>query len=230
MEIGRKLMVFDFDGTLYRGDEPYRFYAQTIAQSMTTSDREQYLAEVAAHLASQTTIASGDNWEAVVQLARPFLDDPDLWQQAFLKTREYMLGPLCRMEVPKAVREFLQEMHGRVTLAVASNSPAAAADPLLDKLQLTGYFDVIRSDAHKPEGLVPFVQEILGRPCGDADRIASIGDNYRNDIIPGQEHGWMTAHISPHGYFPGPSSVQGRTIEEVLPAVKAWMFSQENAK
>lgn len=217
-----RLLLFDFDGTLYRGDDPFRFYAQAMAKHMTPEDGARYLAQVSAHLGGDSSVVAGDNWEAVVKLAEPIIPDHDVWQAAFLETREFMMSSECQLEVSPLLLDFLRQVRHRVAVVVASNSPEQAALPLMEKLGLTPYFDRIFSQANKPLGLVTIVNQVMdGKPFAP-EQVYSVGDNYKNDIEPAVERGWLTAHISPHGYFPGPSTVRGRSIEEVLPDVAAW--------
>ena len=221
----QRLLLFDFDGTLYRGDDPFRFYARAIAARMSGPDRRNYLEAVDAHLIGTRTVEAGDHWEALVSLAQPMIQDPNLLQEAFMETRGYMMTDACQLEVPRDLVTFLTDIKGRVILAVASNSPDQAARPLLDKLGLTPFFDWIRPQAQKPGGLIPLVTEIFG---GDnakaAGSVFSVGVNYRNDIAPAQEKGWLTAYISPYGYRPGPSTVVGGQIEDVLPDLRRWIM------
>ena len=219
----RRLLLFDFDGTLYRGDDPFRFYARAIAARMPDSSRGAYLEAVDAHLTGNRRVPAGDHWEALVNLAKPVIESPDLLQEAFLETRGHMMTNACDLEVSPDLVDFLTAIKGHVLLAVASNSPDQVARPLLDKLGLARFFDYIKSEAKKPVGLAPFVSEILGRENIEIPgTVFSVGDNYRNDIAPAMEHGWLTAYISPWDDQPGPSTVVGRQIEDVLPDLLSW--------
>lgn len=217
----RKLLIFDFDGTLYRGDEPFRWYAHCISQFMEAGQASEYLKLVDRHLDGESGVVAGDNWEAVVALAKRWVPEGDRWQEAFLTTRAYMMSDACPLEVPEGLSELLAYAAGKVRLVVASNSPKQAAEPLLDKLRLSPYFDAIVSDAGKPTGLLR-LGEKWGSHLG-ADQIFCVGDNYTNDIAPGLALGWKTAHISPHRYFPGPADFQVQRLEEVIPAIRSWI-------
>jgi FMN phosphatase YigB (HAD superfamily) len=215
------LLLFDFDGTLYRGDAPFRCYAEIISRSMNPEDGQAYLTRVERHLAGEPGVVSGDNWEAVVGLAKRWLPESSRWQEAFLETRAFMLTDAARLEVPEGLTELLREARSHVVVAVASNSPEEAVEPLMDKLGLSQYFDKIVWSAGKPEGLVE-VAKAVHSPSGPT-AIMSVGDNYANDIQPGRKLGWTTAHISPHAYFPGPADYCGRRLEDVMPGIRDWM-------
>jgi FMN phosphatase YigB (HAD superfamily) len=215
------LVVFDLDGTLYRGDAPFRFYAETIARSMRPEDRMPYLDKVRRHLDGEAGVVAADNWEAVVTLAGEM--EAERIVEAFRATRAFMMTDECPLEVPEGLVALLRDAGGRVVRAVASNSPEDAAVPLLGKLGLTGYFDVVRHSAGKPDGLLLFADEIIAAWKLPPTRVMSVGDHYRNDIAPARARGWVTAHISPRGYHPGPADYTGRRLEDVLPGIRAWI-------
>lgn len=188
---------------------------------MSAGQAREYLNLVDRHLDGESGVVAGDNWEAVVALAKRWVPDGDRWQEAFLATRAYMMSDACPLEVPEGLPELLAYADDKVHLVVASNSPKQAAEPLLDKLRLSQYFDAIVSDAGKPKGLLR-----LGQQWGAnlaTDQIFCVGDNYTNDIAPVLALGWKTAHISPHRYFPGPADFQIQRLEEVIPAIQSWI-------
>jgi FMN phosphatase YigB (HAD superfamily) len=219
------LLLFDFDGTLYRGDDPYRFYAEQLAAEMPPPARRRYLEEVDAHLLGHAPHAGGDNWRAVVQMSLPYLPDTPATTaamvEAFVKTRAYMREDACRLEVPPLLFSFLERIRSRVVVAVASNAPEDM--PLFERLGLAGRFDTVLWEANKPSGLVSLVENLLHLHNMEGAPVCSIGDNYENDIAPALAQGWTTAHISPRGSFIGPANIQGTTLEAALPHVEEWV-------
>lgn len=219
-------MMFDLDGTLYRGDDPFRYYAQVVSRQMEPSDRAVYLAKVEAHLGGDPHVIDADTWQAVVRLATPYVEDPEVCQQAFVPTRQYMLSPECQMDVAPELKPFLDKARGRMLLALVSNSAEEAAVPLLHKLDLLEAFDVVRTAVGKPAGLLETADLLVAQHDLNPLVVMSIGDNYTNDIAPAQERGWTTVHVSPHGYFPGPSTYQVRQVEDAFPAIWRWVEEQ----
>ncbi|WP_171822737.1 HAD family hydrolase [Sulfobacillus thermosulfidooxidans] len=222
--MAKPLIIFDLDGTLYRGDAPYWYYAEQVSRFLPPEIGQAYLQRVENHLTGRQTVEASDNWEAVVRLMEPFGESltPEQWQEAFMATRRYMLSGQCPLELPWDLKPFLSNLKGQVILAVASNSPDEAAKPLLEQLGLIGLFDVIKTAAQKPEGLITLVSEITHNDYAP-DQIFSIGDHYNNDIAPGIQHGWITGHISPRRIFPGPATFKVTALEELYPHIRTWV-------
>lgn len=220
------LILFDFDGTLYRGDAPFYFYAERLADRLRTDERDAYLAKVEAYLQGDLPMEANDYWEATVELALPYGLDSQGAMAAFVETRAYMNDAGCPLDVPQELRDFLAEYQGRAILAVASNSPDEAAIPLMRRLDLLKYFDSITTAAGKPAGLKAAVNAAWGGEP-PAHRVISVGDHYINEIQPALAQGWGAVHISPRGQFPGPSSFQARNIEAALPFLREWIKERE---
>lgn len=221
----KPLILFDLDGTLYRGDDPFRYYAGVVSRKMSSKDERAYREAVEAHLSGLEGIVEGDNWEAVVMLARGYLGDDPVLKEAFHEVRDFMLSPVCRLEVPAGLRAFLYEWQERAEFVCVSNSQQNSAVPVLEKLGLLPAFEKVFAQARKPEGLTAIAETLLG-DNGSGGEVLSVGDNYLNDIAPALQKGWATAHISPRGYFPGPSTYQGRTMEDVLPGIQHWLAAR----
>jgi FMN phosphatase YigB (HAD superfamily) len=219
----RGLLLFDFDGTVYRGDAPFREYAAQIARAIPESDRETFLGRAARQLAGVREVEAGDPWHAMARLAEPYQLDRTALHEAFMKTRAYMMTDACRLEVPAVLPSFLTRARRQVVVALASNSPREACLPLLQKLGLQDAFHLVRPSAHKPEGLLPLIAELEAQFETPPGQVMSVGDYYVNDIAPAQSAGFRTAYISPGDYFPGPVDLAGKRLEDVLPGVAIWI-------
>jgi len=221
-----RILVFDFDGTIYRGDQPFWFYAQALSRKMSDKAAEKYLSKVSHFLNSEDSVSDFvcDNWQAVVYFAKPEVDDAMI-EATFTETRKYMMQDDCILEVPMNLKQMLTEWRQHAYLVLASNSPEAACIPLVKKLGLYDSFDVVRHSARKPEGLMPLVAQ-LDVPLGEY-AYASVGDNYINDIEPVLKANWMTVHISPRGQFPGPATVQVRNMEDAYTFIDVWVREEK---
>ena len=231
--MGKPVLVFDLDGTLYGGDSQYRYYAQAVSRFLDDGEARLYLRRVNEHLSGQRIVIKADNWEAVVKLMEPFGQklSVDEWQQAFRDTREYMLSCECVLEISQDLRALLADIRGQVSLALVTNSPYEAAWPLMERLGLSASFEFVRTEARKPQGLVTMVKEIMNQTY-HPEGVFTIGDHYYNDIAPGVREGWTTAHISPRRVFPGPATYQVAKIEELFDSIRSWVrvAGREQAK
>ncbi|MDH6109719.1 FMN phosphatase YigB (HAD superfamily) [Kitasatospora sp. MAP12-15] len=240
------VLVTDFDGTLYRGDAPIRYYAGQAAAGLAPLERAELLAGVEHYLVegvaaadratdavqAEAFRAAADGWEVVAELGRRRhgLQLPRL-NAAFAATRAHMATSACALEVPAGYAELLSDLRADgVRVVLATNSPAAGLDELLDRLQLRPLVDEVVSSTGKPAGLERLLRRELGLPeeadgqyaGAAAARVLSIGDHWRNDIAPAAALGAPCAYIDRFGRADGPATAAAAHIEDLLPALRAW--------
>jgi FMN phosphatase YigB (HAD superfamily) len=239
------LLVVDFDGTVYRGDDPARGYARRIAATLAPGAAERYLAlferylaegVAAAHSAPDPASAAAlresvDHWGAAMLLAeRVFGVAPDAVDVAFAGARQDMLDPSCAIEVVAPLLAAIAELRGRVRVVLATNSPLLGLAPLLDRLGLTEAFDEVVPDAAKPAGMRSLLRRELSALSGaEPWRAFSLGDHYRNEIAPAVEIGAATGYIDRFGRADGPATASAPVAELLLPALHAWVADPESA-
>lgn len=233
------LLVVDFDGTLYRGDDPARRYARRISAALTPAQAERYLAAFERYVAEGVAAArastdpveaaalreSVDHWGAAALLARRCFAAPEgVLDAAFAATRRDMLEPSCELEpVPELVRT-LRDLRGAARLVLATNSPRPGLAPLLDRLGVASLFDEVVPGADKPDGLRRMLRRELGadltaRPW----RLFSLGDHHPNEIAPAVEIGAAAGYIDRFGRADGPATASAPVVERLLPAIHAWV-------
>lgn len=239
----RHILVTDFDGTLYRGDAPIRFYAEHAAANLPEGERgalldavERYLvrgvaaAEDARHPDEAAALRRAvDAWEVVAQVAvhRHGLTKPDL-DRAFLATRAHMATPACALEVPDAYRELLAELRADgVRVVLATNSPPGGLDELLDRLAVRPLLDAVVSSTAKPAGLTRLLRAELGvpdseLPPAEPGRAFAVGDHWVNDVEPALQLAVPSGYIDRYGRSDGPATATAPDIEGLLPALRAW--------
>jgi FMN phosphatase YigB (HAD superfamily) len=235
----QQLLVVDFDGTVYRGDDPARRYARRIAATLPPEDAERYLAAFERYVADGVAAAndscdtveaaalreSVDHWGAAMQLAqRCHGVSAAVLEEAFEGARTDMLDPSCEIEVVSPLVDALRALRGRVRVLLATNSPIAGLAPLLDRLGVAGAFDDVLPGAGKPDGLRRLLQRELGpdlraRPW----RLFSLGDHYYNEIAPAVEIGAAAGYIDRFGRADGPATACAPFAEQLLPAIHAWV-------
>ncbi len=227
--VRRALLVLDFDGTLWRGNEPLESYAVAASHGLVPAEREPYLAAVRAFLGGArwrvvgTAAPPEDGWSAVASFALARGASQAQLRDAFLRVREDIAAGAFHMEVPAGLVDFLAWSRRWCRVVVATNSPASSVEPVLDRLGLAGLLDDIAAGASKPGSLVWLVEGWAERYGVSRERVMSIGDHYRNDIEPAVRAGWSTAYITPWRWVPGPCSLVGTRVEELLPGLREWV-------
>lgn len=216
------LLIIDFDGTLYGGDEPYWRCAEVIAEGLAEARQQDFWRAVFEHFSGRQHVVDGDNWSAVFQLAERYGVDRDTVRAALAATQAEMIAGLCPVTVTAAVREFLQEMRTRTVLVLMSNTEERVVAALVANLELQDAFHEVIANAGKPSGLVSGVVHWLHR----CEPVAMLGDNYRTDIEPALAAGWHVGHVSRRQYYPGPATWRGQSLEEILPDVRRWVLER----
>jgi FMN phosphatase YigB (HAD superfamily) len=236
--VAELLLVVDFDGTVYRGDDPVRYYARRVAETLAPAEAEAMLSSFERYLVHGVRAAASctdmveaaalresyDAWGAAWHLAqRVYGVGWEVSEAAFLASRAYMLEAACELEPVGELLDTVRSLRGRVRTVLATNSPAAGLDAVLDRLGVAGLFDAVRSGVGKPDGLRRYLREELGPdPCAAAWRIFSVGDHYRNEIEPAAEIGAGSGYIDRFGRADGPATAVAAAAEGVLPTLLAW--------
>ena len=221
------LLVLDFDGTLWRGDEPLTCYAELVSKGLAPEDRASFLADVRGFLEGDHWRVTGlqappdDAWAAVARFATARGVSSADRQAAFLETRRRIAEGAFHLEVPAGLPEFLAASRASCAVVLASNSPASSVQPVLDRLGLTPLLDEVTSDAGKPDRFTLVVDAWIERYR--PRYVMSVGDHYHNDIAPAAERGWFTTYINPWRWVYGPCSLVGARMEDVLPGLGAWV-------
>lgn len=223
-------LVWDLDGTLYRGAAACRHYARGIAATLAEDRRQAYLEAVERFLGGGGGVAAADGWEAAVVLAGGERGASRAFGDAFARTRAFMLTQECELEVPEGVPELLERSGGRARRVLVSNTPSYGVLPLLDRLGALGLFDEIVCGAAKPHRFAVRLRalaDVLDIPC---EAVLSIGDHFVNDIEPALAAGCATAYVDPFGVGPhGKADLEGPRFEDLLGPVEEWLQARETA-
>jgi FMN phosphatase YigB (HAD superfamily) len=217
-------LVWDLDGTLYRGTAACRHYAQGIAATLEEDRGDSYLAAVERFLGGAGGVDAADGWEAAVMLAGGERGASRAFGDAFASTRAFMLTDACELEVPEGVPELLERVEGTARRVLVSNTPSYGVMPLLDRLGALGLFDEIVCDSAKPKRFdirLRALADTLGIPC---QRVLSIGDHFVNDIEPALAAGCATAYVDPFDVGPrGTADLEAARFEDLLEPIEDWL-------
>lgn len=119
--------------------------------------------------------------------------------QAFLETRQYMMGSAFVMKRIPGLQELLEEIQFKKKLVLLTNSPEPDSDAILEKLGLREVFSKKIFMADKPVQTSLHFAEIKKTYGVDYEQILSVGDNWINEIRPARLLGCQTVFIDSHG-------------------------------
>ena len=217
----KKIVVFDFDGTITTGISHYIYCANIIADNLEPPDANAFLDEVDNSFSGKKPFIGEDGWDLLNRISRKY-SDRNLFEPSFHQTRRHMLLNIHKGDLSENVISLLKDVHSLCTTALASNSPEEYVKGYLDKLDLEKHFDYIRFSAKKPEGLIDLVFSISGRMDPADLKVLSVGDHYVNDIQPALMMKWDTAFINPFQLDSRGSTVSGQSITELSEWIVSW--------
>lgn len=145
-----------------------------------------------------TMLSVGDPWWTSISVAAHYGLDSRSSYDAFLETREFMMGPEFEMEPINGFKETLEDIHGRVKLALLTNSPEPDSEAILSKLGLDQMFDLKIFNGQKPNRTEERFATFKEQFGVEYHEILSVGDNWINEIHPVQGLGCATIFIDPY--------------------------------
>jgi len=220
----KAVLVFDLDGTLYRGTAQCLHYAQGIAETLEPGARAGYLESVERFLRTGEGVDAADGWEAAVLLAGGARGASRAFAEPFARTRAFMLTDACELEIPDGLVELLERSAGRARRVLVSNTPSFGVMPLLNRLGLAERLDEIVCDAAKPHRFAERLRAYADVEGVSPRAVLSIGDHFVNDIAPALEAGCSTAYVNPFDVGPrGRADLEAPRLEDLLPDVDRWL-------
>lgn len=145
----------------------------------------------------ETMLSIGDPWWTSISIAAHYGLDSKSCYDAFLETREYMMGPDFSMNPIEGFKEALESIHKDVKLVLLTNSPEPDSEAILTKLGLDTLFDLKIFNGNKPISTLERFEFVKNHFGVRYDEIASIGDNWINEIRPVRPLGCRTVFINP---------------------------------
>ncbi|GGH34434.1 hypothetical protein GCM10010921_02140 [Microbacterium album] len=138
---------------------------------------------------------------------------------AYRASRSQLGSGQAPVAVPRGIAALLEELRGRVRVALVTNAPATGLDGVLDALGLGGGFHEVHASAGKPAGLRELAAAWLAE-----GRVLSIGDIWVNDLEPVHALGGDTALVGspPDGATP---TFAGQNLPALYPDIRRWASS-----
>lgn len=178
--------AYHWDGTPLPKEEVERLYPEKVTVNL------------------EDMFSIGDMWWVPGCMARHYgLNDAGT-SEAFLATREFMMGPDFHMNrIPGLIEAIAASRAGGVKQVLVTNSPEVDSTKILEKLGLLESFDLKVFTARKPSGTKGVFARIKEQFDLPYEGFLSVGDNWVNEILPAHELGCQTVYIDPHGIGQG---------------------------
>jgi FMN phosphatase YigB (HAD superfamily) len=223
-----RVLVLDFDGTAYRGDEPIMGYAGAVAARLDPGAGTRMVA-MAQQFCATGTVPPGatsrqpeDGWDAVGLLATGLGMPPRPLRDAFDRARSDLVAGRYRIEAPGGLAEMLRRCRDGAgcRVVLASNSPQDSVTPVLIRLGLLGEFDAVVAGAGKPDGLLAAAETVAAGVA--ATDVLSVGDHYVNDIAPAAAAGAATGYLNPYRLGGRSATFSAPALEQMYPDIRRW--------
>lgn len=167
-------------------------------------------------------LSIGDLWWIPVPIARHYGLSSKMCHQAFLETREYMMGPEFKMSRVPGLKDTLEELHSRKKLLLLTNSPEPDSRALLEKLGLNHVFHKMIFSGKKPTHTIARFDAIQREFNVNYNEILSVGDNWVNEINPPQTLGVHTLFINQYQLGPEyEADFVVKKIKEAIPILRS---------
>lgn len=178
--------VYRFDGTALPAEEVRELYKDGVTVNL------------------EDMFSVGDMWWVPGCLARHYGLTDAQTTEAFLATREYMMGPEFEMNKIPGLKDAIAKSRANgVKQVLVTNSPQVDSEKILEKIDLIDSFDEKVFMARKPSGTKGVFERISQQFDLPYSQFLSVGDNWVNEILPAGELGCQTIYIDPHGIGQG---------------------------
>jgi FMN phosphatase YigB (HAD superfamily) len=220
----RPVVLFDFDGTVCLGDGPVLAYAEAAYTRMEAAEAERVRVEFEAWMRGESDGPYHDAYGAIAGLARPVIGDR--MSEAYMDSRRRLVEDDLGVRPPEGLHDLLDVLaEADCERVLLTNSPAVGMPETLEHLGVDHRFEQIVVSGHKPKRMQEHIRTLLGDQ--PAHRLASVGDNARNDVVPALELGARGFLIT--GSWGSVSAaartegaVLGHSLAELVPALRTF--------
>lgn len=209
-----KVIIWDFDGTIYHSEESYREYAKCIGSLM--KDNESFADKSMQVINDKKNEIGDDGWAIIANLASGYVTKEEM-DMCFARTREKMNDGKIAVNLQSTAVKILNFRDVRHILL--TNTPEKYAIPLLENFGIKNLFYRIVCSAKKPDSFKNIVNDLLRDEDTLPEDVLSIGDNYRNDILPSMEMGFKTVFIQNYQRS-SRADLTVRKLDEAIPFIE----------
>ncbi|HSH24202.1 MAG TPA: HAD family hydrolase [Massilibacterium sp.] len=172
--------VYDWDGNEIEEKEWNELYTQTFP------------------IKTKSLFPIGDFWELLGVAAFHYEIQIDTFLDAFFSTRRYMMSDHYQMKPIEQIQPTFKQLSQFKKMVLMTNSSEDDGRQLLKKIGIHDYFHHYIFNAKKPKNTkehLTSIQQMFDVPY---ERILSIGDNFKNEIIPAKQLNCKTICIDPY--------------------------------
>jgi len=184
-----KVIIFDFDGTLYSGED--FSYAKTYHEN-----------------AIKTILSDSEKYDYFIQKYPTYLSLPvyklvGLLEKEFGMAKDYVeyekthLYPLTLDKITSINWDFLYELSQKIPLVIVSNSTIEHQKFYLNQfgLDFKIFSDFYKNTFDTPNGKGDYYVEIMKKYNCKSEEIAVIGDSFEPDLLPAINLGMNAFHV-----------------------------------
>ncbi|GGJ77799.1 FMN phosphatase YigB (HAD superfamily) [Anoxybacillus voinovskiensis] len=203
--------VYEWDGTKWSDDAIQKHYPKQISVDL------------------DNMLSIGDLWWVPSTIGRHYGLTNEETYAAFLETRTFMMSPHFTMKRTAGLAELLTQLREHLFFVLMTNSPKLDSEAILAKLGLADIFHQKIFQAGKPVHTAKHLQELCQTFNVRYEEIMSIGDNWRNDILPAKQLGCQTIYIDPHETGVN-ADITVRSVGEMVQLLSTYIKSERVSK
>jgi FMN phosphatase YigB (HAD superfamily) len=183
-----KVIIFDFDGTLYCGEDfkYFPYYNKNAVESILDSEKLKLFSEKYKDYYKQPNHKVAELLEKEFGMAKDFV--------SYERTHLY---PLDLENITHINWDFLYELAQKIPLVIVSNSKLEHQKFYLNQfgLDLNIFSDFYENTFDTENGKGDYYAEVIKKYNCRAEEVLVIGDNYEPDILPAIKLGMVAYHI-----------------------------------
>lgn len=183
-----KVIIFDFDGTLYCGEDFARAsgYHRNAVESILDKEKLKIFEEKYPKYYNLSNYKIADALQKEFSMAKDYVN-----------YEESHLYPLTLENIRPLNWDFLYELSQKIPLVIVSNSTINHQKFYLNQfgLNFNIFSDFYKNTFDTPNGKGDYYVEIMNKYNCKCDEVMVIGDNYGPDLLPAINLGMRAYHV-----------------------------------